>query len=81
MGERREADEVYWFARARARRTPTALLRRRERRAVARAKAYRPNASDLAELAAARVELSLRAAAGNRWGVIWGDGHGRRAGS
>jgi hypothetical protein len=81
MGGRREADEVYRFARARARRTPTVLLRRRERRAVARAKAFRPNAGDLAELAAARVELSLRAAAGNRWDVIWGDGQWPRAGS
>jgi hypothetical protein len=50
-------DEQY-YQRARARRTPSVLLRRRERRIIAR---RRPDDNDLAQLAALRRELAVRA--------------------
>jgi hypothetical protein len=53
-------DELYRRARAKARRRPSVVLRRQERRVVAQAKARRPLESELAQLAAVRSELRRR---------------------
>jgi hypothetical protein len=58
----RGSEELYARARERARRTPSWLLRRRERRIVAR---RFPDVGALAELAASRSELRIRS---GRWG-------------
>jgi hypothetical protein len=68
-----DPDEVYRQARTRARRTPTVLLRRAERRVVDQGRTRRPEAAELAELAAARAELSFRSLGGNRWPVLRGE--------
>jgi hypothetical protein len=52
--------DMYRQARSRARRTPTFVLRRRERRIVTRSLVQRPHAHELAALAAARTELQAR---------------------
>jgi hypothetical protein len=59
-------EQNYRRARARARRTPSVLLRHHERRIVAR---LWPDASELAQLAALRRELAIRAIrpARGRW--------------
>jgi hypothetical protein len=51
---------AYRQARATARRTPTFVLRRRERRGVARCRHGVPDAVALAHLAAVRAELAVR---------------------
>jgi hypothetical protein len=58
-------DRHYSATRHRARRAPTWWLRRRESRIVAR---RRPTDLELAELAAIRQELRIRAIKPRRWG-------------
>jgi hypothetical protein len=53
-------EELYRRARTRARRTPSVLLRRQERRVVSRGREHRPPQRDLLQLAAVRAELRVR---------------------
>jgi hypothetical protein len=69
-----DAHEVYEQARAKARRTPTFLLRRRQRRVMARVRQRWPDAADLAELAAARVELDVRSVGAGSRDPAWREG-------
>jgi len=64
-------DEMYRQAQARARRTPTARLRRIEREIVAKARLAHPGDRDLARLAAARSELRQRDQARSWWRIGW----------
>jgi hypothetical protein len=66
-------EEMYRQAQSRARRTPSARLRRIEREIVAKARLAHPGDRDLARLAAARNELRQRdqSRSGSRWRVAW----------
>jgi hypothetical protein len=57
-------DHAYHRARLKVRCRPTWLLRRQERRIIAR---HRPDALQLAELAAIRGELRVRSVRPRRW--------------